>query len=341
MLDRQERNHSLDIYKGVCILLVILTHFNWTASERLKYLFPFWVNMAVPMFMIISGYVYSLSFEKHKINTIGKAYSLNNVLNKIIRYTIPFLIIFVIEIVIRSIEKGHILEPGNIFYIFLQGGYGPGAYYYPFLLQFIFVFPVIFFIIKKFDFKGLILCAVLNLLYEILKNAYYVNENCYRSLVLRYILVIAFGCYLAIGKKRIKWPVYLSCFLIGTAYIIVFKYFEITPKFTQWWTGTSFWASMFIFPIAAFLISKNIKFKPLEIIGKASYNIFLVQMLYFWCCADIIYGWFSSANTFLLLLINAVFCVTVGIVFYYIETPITKLITRKSSLILKKQKTKK
>lgn len=105
MLDRQERNHSLDIYKGVCILLVILTHFNWTASERLKYLFPFWVNMAVPMFMIISGYVYSLSFEKHKINTISKAYSLNNLLNKFIRYTVPFLLVFVIEMVIRSIEK--------------------------------------------------------------------------------------------------------------------------------------------------------------------------------------------------------------------------------------------
>ena len=49
-----DRQRSVDFLKGICILLVIFTHCTWTEAERLKYLFPFWVDMAVPVFMILS-----------------------------------------------------------------------------------------------------------------------------------------------------------------------------------------------------------------------------------------------------------------------------------------------
>jgi len=38
--------------------------------------------MAVPIFMIISGYVYAYSYQKNKINSIGEAYLLKNWINK-------------------------------------------------------------------------------------------------------------------------------------------------------------------------------------------------------------------------------------------------------------------
>ncbi|MBQ7715298.1 MAG: acyltransferase [Clostridia bacterium] len=338
MIDKKERNHSLDIYKGICILLIVLTHSKWTDSERLKLLFPFWVDIAVPIFMIISGYLYSLSFQKHEIDTIGKAYRLKTVLNKVIRYTLPFLVIFIIEKIIIVLNNGNIGGPVSLLYNFLQGANGPGGYYYPILLQFVFVFPIIYFIIKKYDFKGLILCAALNFLFEILKNAYMVKEVSYRLIVLRYVFVIAFGCYLAVGKKHIKRLEYSACFLAGVTYIIVFKYLGKTPIFTQFWTETSFWACMYILPIAAFLMSKNISFKPLEIIGKASYNIFLVQMVYYWCCSEMIYDRFSFVNKYLILLFNIIVCTVIGIVFYYAETPVTKYVIKKTNGIIDKIK---
>lgn len=332
MAEIKERFHNLDFLKGLCVLFVIITHFSWKDEQRLYFLFPFWVDMAVPIFMILSGYVHSLSYKKHEINTLSDAYDLKNTINKIIRYTIPFLIIYIVEVTLASIEQGYLDEPLKLFYFFLQGTRGPGSYYYPILLQFVFLFPLIYFIIKRLDFKGLILCAAINFSYEILKNAYNIDEDCYRLIIFRYIFVIAFGCYLAIGKKQIKKPVYLTCFGIGVAYIIVYKFIEITPIFTKYWTGTSFLACMYVLPIAAFLISrKGIRFKPLEIIGKASYNIYFVQMVYYEFFSDSVDKSFGYLNQFLLMFITILVCVTIGIVFYYLETPLTKLIISKTN----------
>ena len=69
----KQRDHFLDIAKGAAVILVIITHFSWTEEERLPYLFPFWVSMAVPVFMIISGYVGTASYEKKGIRTMAQA----------------------------------------------------------------------------------------------------------------------------------------------------------------------------------------------------------------------------------------------------------------------------
>ena len=91
------RYHSIDFAKGICILFVISTHYTWQDTERLKYLFPFWIDMAIPVFMIISGFVYTKSYQKHQIVTIDKAYMIDSFLGKIIRYSVPFMIAFLIE----------------------------------------------------------------------------------------------------------------------------------------------------------------------------------------------------------------------------------------------------
>lgn len=59
-----ERCHSIDFIKGICIILVIISHYRWTDYERLRWMFPFWVDMAVPIFMVITGYLHSKSFQK-------------------------------------------------------------------------------------------------------------------------------------------------------------------------------------------------------------------------------------------------------------------------------------
>lgn len=96
-MEAARRNHSIDCMKGICIVFIIITHFTWNDLERLRYLFPFWIDMAVPFFMIISGFVYARSFIKHEIVTLESAYCLKNVLNRFIRYTVPFAFVFAVE----------------------------------------------------------------------------------------------------------------------------------------------------------------------------------------------------------------------------------------------------
>ena len=69
-----KRNSTFDIIKGICIFLVVMTHLPWTAEERLLFYFPLWVEMAVPLFMLVSGFLYAKSFRKKDIETLENAY---------------------------------------------------------------------------------------------------------------------------------------------------------------------------------------------------------------------------------------------------------------------------
>lgn len=116
-----ERYRALDFFKGVAIIFVVIGHCNWTYEQRMKFGFPFWIDMAVPIFMIISGYVYAKSYERRHIETIEEAWAPNNTLDKFIRFTVPYVISYIIEILIR-ILNGSWNGIKHSLLIFLGGG---------------------------------------------------------------------------------------------------------------------------------------------------------------------------------------------------------------------------
>ena len=329
--DLNGRYRSVDFVKGICIVFILITHYMWSDSERLKLLFPFYIDMAVPIFMIISGYVHAKSFTKKNIATIGEAYTLKNTIGKIIRYTVPFVLAFVFEEVAYSAIGVVSHKPFQMLLIFLGGGFGPGSYYFPIMIQFVFWFPIIFFIIKKYDFTGLIICGAINVTYEILKLAYGMNEGCYRVLIFRYTLLIAYGIYLTKGNSRRK-RISIICEVIGITYIVLVNYFGIKPVITEFWSGTSVIACLYIIPISSFLIFNKAHSRLVEFIGKASYDIYLVQMVYY-VGAGAMYK--VVGNRVLQLLINILVCLVAGMVFYIIESSITKALNTKVSKYLK------
>lgn len=283
--------------------------------------------MAVPFFMLVTGYVYTKSFQGHEIETLDQAYNKNYFLKNFIRYTIPYMIMYLLEFLLKTIV--YIKNPSGLkqFFIsnialFLQGGIGPGSYYYPEMIQIIFLFPVIYILIKKFNFKGVLISALITLLFEILKFPYMSNEGQYRLLLFRYFMLLAFGSYFALNKIDKKlWLASINGFI----FIIVFGYIDYKPFIFKWWTGTSMFPVLFIVPIFGFLVEKQFKCTPLEIVGKASYNIFLTQMVYYW----VLYGKIASFIKIILLnaLLSVIICVSIGIVFYEIESRITRKIT--------------
>ena len=101
-----------------------------------------------------------------------------------------------LELVVNIVFLKKEMVIADVLKNYLCGGWGPGSYYYPLMIQFVFVFPIIYFVIKENSRRGLVICLVVNILYEILKWAYEMNIECYRLLLFRYIFIIAFGCYL-------------------------------------------------------------------------------------------------------------------------------------------------
>ena len=66
--------------------------------------------------------------------------------------------------------------------------------------------------------------------------------------------------------------------------------------------------------------------KTLELFGKASFNIFLVQMIYYLVASKFLYP--RIENVIVILIINLLVCLSVGVIFYKIETPITQKVIK-------------
>ena len=130
---------------------------------------------------------------------------------------------------------------------------------------------------------------------------------------------------LCASKKR-KNELCCTCFRVLEApFSIVYRYLNVQPKIIIYWTKTSFIACLYLLPIASFLIRKvSFSFKPLEILGKASFNIFLVQMVYYVYAVNFMSKLFPSHIAHLFA--NIAICVIFGLVFYFLEQPITKFV---------------
>lgn len=318
------RDSFVDLLKGVCILFVVFTHYSWTDSQRLKMLFPFWIDMAVPLFMIISGYVNALSFQKKGFDSFKDCYSSKELIAKFLRLTIPFVFVILLETIADYAVFGNLSITKSLV-MFFVGGKGPGSYYYPVMVQFVFLFPCIYVGIKQNRTKGLLVCFFINAVYELLQRIYGMNEDLYRLLVIRYLFIISFGVYLVFLEKkriRIKWGI--ASFITGVAFILITNYTQYKPHIIRYWTGTSFIACLYVLPISYILLKfvEKPKCALLELFGRASFNIFLTQMVWFNYAAGFIYEHID--NIFIRLLINFIVCFTFGVFFYQIENPFTK-----------------
>lgn len=320
-----KRNTTLDILKGICLILVIITHYPFSDEVRLKCLFDFWVVMAIPLCMLVTGYLYSQSFNRKGINSLSEAFSIKGgICEHLIRYTVPFLMAWIVELVaFRIFDVRESLSLLGYVKEFLTGGFGYGSYYYPVLVQLVFLFPFVYFCIKRHSIKGLLVCCAVNVSFEFLQWAYGLNYDTYRLISLRYILLISFGCYIGLNGK-LSWPSSVGLFIVGAISIYLNSFKGISLFFITSWRSTSFLTSLFAIPVFYYLIKLDLHCKPLELLGKASYNIFLVQMVFFGFGVRHVVSMFIS-NPIVHFITCLMICLVGGVVFYFVENPITKV----------------
>ncbi|MBP5417811.1 MAG: acyltransferase [Clostridiales bacterium] len=325
-MSKSDRNHTIDILKGIAIILVLITHYEWTAGQRRFVLFPYLINMAIPIFMIITGYVYSASQERSCGSSIEKAYSLKRIFRRIVRYTLPFLVIVIWELLDPKISLSY--APLDVMRWCIDGTVGKGSYYFPVMLQMIFLFPLVYFIIDRKGPKGLWYCLIFNAIYEILAWAYFIGDDTYRLISFRYIFLIASGVYAFKGYK-LKLPVGFTMSIAGSSFITILTYYGYETRiFHSAWASTSFLSSMLIIPLMIWVLQNvRISFKPLEILGQASYHIFLVQMVYYLGYYELLGKKISSTAGHLAL--GCVICLGIGTAFYFAEKPLQNWIQGK------------
>ena len=69
----KKRIDFLDYLKAICVIMVIITHYEW--EDKGSPFFTMVINMAVPVFMIISGYNFAMSNRKKTDGNLRKMYA--------------------------------------------------------------------------------------------------------------------------------------------------------------------------------------------------------------------------------------------------------------------------
>ena len=313
-----KRIEFLDYLKAICVIMVIVTHYDW--ADKTSPFFTMLINMAVPVFMIVSGYNFAMSNCKKAEGKLGKMYGWSMIKPKLIRFLVPFFSICLIEMVLLAWEDREI----NPLRIFLLGAYGPGSYYVPVMLQLLVIFPIIYVLVDRNAKLGITLAAIANLLFEIAVKVFEIDKYYYRLSVGRYILLIAFGCYLYLHPEhRVKRYQMWTMFLAGLAYIVAVFGFEKELVLFGYWKTTAMPVAFYIFPIVILLFRKfyhstipGVLGRLLTWIGKASYHIFLVQMVYYHFELG---GAIMSAAWYIAVPFNILISVPVGLAFYELD----------------------
>ena len=112
--DGNQREYFFDILKAICILFVIIAHSGWSTKIEKKLFFPFWIDMAVQIFMIISGYVCAKSLKRNGIQNFEDAYTKKYILGRFIRFTCPFIFVYVAETILYLINGQYLESLGGV-----------------------------------------------------------------------------------------------------------------------------------------------------------------------------------------------------------------------------------
>jgi peptidoglycan/LPS O-acetylase OafA/YrhL len=311
---------AIDRVKMFAIVSVIILHVFSSRFYNIT-LTHFHIRQAVPLFMIIAGITLSLSIQKRKYKSPLYALAPFEFLKRANRIILPFALLIIIELFVLMVypEKGSSLTSGlkNL-------GYGPGTYFVAIYLQHLVFFPLMIVLDDKlssyrFELRAACWIAI----------ALAVDYACVASSMPSWFFRIFYGRYILaaiIGRwllyERIDKRNILLFSFTGIAYIVAIQYFGWRPSFSYpTWLNSH--APAYLYTVSLFLflwyapgIIKRIM-SPFLILGKASYNIFLVQILYFWLFKTYIHK--TLENFVLSTSVALLFCCGLGLLCYYTE----------------------
>jgi len=327
---------QIDFIKALAIISVIFLHtFGYGAVPEIAILTIF---QAVPIFFILMGITTVISFEGQTFPKISDFYTRDYFMKKIYRIIAPFFIIYCIDIAYVAYSRNFSPEWLHYPWLTLIGvlpSGGLGNYFVSILIQFILIAPLMYYLYKKNPSITLTGFFCIGLLFEVLAPLlpiYSLYGNC----ILRYIFAIGLGFFIADEFINNQ---YISIRKGNNRYLLLFVPLSIV--YLQFFGGIQFplfrpeWASQnvlsFFYSLVLVIVLIDLLFylKPsgnvydsFNTIGKASYHIFLVQMLYFVTGFPLHVDFTVIApilSPILLILFNLAITISLGLFFYYTD----------------------
>lgn len=260
-----------DFMKGICILCVIWLHCMPFGEYTLA---VFWASQAVPLFLFMQVFHALKGGKRPKFPSLKKLFK---------RIVFPFLMAITFVALFKVINHKHLAYS-------LLFKTGPGSYYPYVYIQFAFLIPILVWVAKKLNTSLkptlIIITLFFSIISEILASVFGLSTTEWKFLCVRYIFIIGLATYWARGKVTLNiWTFILS--LISIFFIWLFRYKGF--KWEPWFYDTSwnqchwlcyFYPAFLVVTLLAKLYECSKKWlkKAMIILGKASYEIFLMQM---------------------------------------------------------------
>ena len=329
MANSKNRYALVDYLKAVCVFFVIITHsdfLNEAIMDKGGLFYLLMVNKAVPVFMFLSGFVYSLGAK----GGLKNQYRAKTITRKLLRLTIPTIVTILLFVVLNFFKTGS-TTVGEMVYRIAIFNFGQGSYYYPVMVQFVLLAPVMWHLVHKYKEKGVMLIGVINLFYEILWTLLSPSYDIFRILVFRYLFVIAIGMYAGINKDcKHNWKNVGLSAVVGLVYILLpyfteyeYKIFTVDP-----WNKSGMMSGFYVASVMAvcFALWGKVKTKgkisnAISMVGKASYHIMYTQMIYFVVrpAFDTLIFDITALPLILQIIIDIVVSVVTGVVFCVLD----------------------
>ncbi|PRY82716.1 acyltransferase family protein [Alkalibacterium olivapovliticus] len=314
-----KRNYTIDFIKALAIISVVLIH---ALSDDALYMIraPYYIWQTVPVFMILIGFNAANSFKRKEFETVQEIFSQHYLKKKVKRILLPFTFIWLIQIIFQVLffDERHLSE---LLLSYIQGGFGPGSYFVPFIIQATILTPFIYVVLKKNPTKGLILLFAVSLLIDAASYWIHTPEEVYRVLMIRHIFSVTLGVWYALVKDTLKIRWLLIPAVLSGIYITGVYYYDWEFIIEEYWRSqhapSYFYALLLVVVCINYLnVSKQSWIgNCLVTIGQASFHIFLTQMVYFWLTDSLFPEW--DGPVYLLMSLSA--AILSGISFHYLD----------------------
>ncbi len=308
----------LDVIKGLAMFGVIAQHA--VPKDQLAGVAgSLWVRQAVTVFLVVMGLNATRSMLRQGPAPLRELAGAEYWTSRFWRLLAPVLVFAVISTLIGAARGG--LEIGPTILLGQMPYPGPGGYFVTLVLTFAVVFPVLFVLFRAHPVATVAGCFAVSLAVE--AAALQVDAISgqqypfvYVASLARYLGVVGVGMWLAVDARpfvaRNLW-LWIGA-PIGIAYLVWLdtgqpSFTDVGPSFL----ATAFPAACYAGLVVALLLALPVSarggrlLEPVALVGRASFHIFLVQMLVF----RLLPG--SGADTFVLA--TALSC-AIGIVFF-------------------------
>jgi peptidoglycan/LPS O-acetylase OafA/YrhL len=308
---------QIDLLKGLAILAVLALH-TLTAAQLSDSAARFWIAQAVPVFVVLMGLNATGSMWRRGRAGLRELYSRRYLLSRLDRLYVPFLPVLAVSCAVALVRGT--LTPGGIvagLVVGLLPYSGPGNYFITFAFQFAVLFPLFYWAYRRAPAAVVVAGFAAAAVFELAAPHVAVlaqHITLFESLFVRFLPYVALGAMLADrmvhGRGLPRW--WWLAGAISVAYLVALtvdaSVITISLAGLRDFGQTSLGA---FYP--ALLIALGLRWLPrtatsaparlLATLGIASYEIFLVQIL-----------WFSlvSAQKVAMFVPSAIACCAIG-----------------------------